>query len=108
MFSKLTVTPDGAPQFAPFKGFSILFEGDKDLADFDPPWKRLSAESERLYAELASAVDQLKTQKQLEGNAFFALPPSSYHITLWDGFNQDPAIVDHIPMEFRTLISNCT
>jgi hypothetical protein len=111
---KLTTTPDGAPVFAPFKGFSILFEGYKNLADLDPSWKRLSAESETLYAELTSALDQLKTRMELDSNTFIALPPSSYHITLWDGLNQenvetisrpDPTENDQIKAEFRRLIA---
>lgn len=59
------------PEWANFKGFSLLF--DQHEAE------------EPLYRALYQVIEQYKAV--LTPRGFCPLPLSSYHMTLWDGFN---------------------
>lgn len=85
------------PCWAPFKGFSLLFdnlgngfstinENSKLVklncsVDTDPNLK--------LYKVLASALDQIGRNTLTNTYLFGPLPSYSYHVTVWDGINDD-------------------
>lgn len=83
-----------APQWAPFKGFSILFDNPGDsllpfytnenlkLLNCDPTSKELE-----FYKILNETLNQFP---QMTNTFLFCpLPIESYHVTLWDGINDE-------------------
>lgn len=58
------------PEWAPFRGFSILFDNPDQSEMYD----------------IISSISDILTPA-LKGFSFCPLPRSSYHITVWDGIN---------------------
>jgi hypothetical protein len=85
------------PQWAPFKGFSLLF---------DNPGSSVSLMGERLlmadcsldgnddlalYRRFVGFLDAIGTHRLRDSYSFCPLPPYSYHVTVWDGLNDGNA-----------------
>ncbi|GIV88651.1 MAG: hypothetical protein KatS3mg055_1169 [Chloroflexus sp.] len=76
------------PRWATFRGLTILF--DNIGLRRDGPWLRLDCALDAipeytLYRGLRKAMCVLDTDLLLRRYLFCALPPSTYHVTLWDG-----------------------
>jgi hypothetical protein len=81
-----------APRWAPFRGFSLLF---------DNPGQSLTRSGDRLdlncaveadpelgfYRALRDSLDDLSPDVLTNTYFFCPLPPASYHVTVWDGGN---------------------
>ncbi len=79
-----------APRWATYRGLTILF--DNIGLRRDGPWLRLDCALDAipeltLYRGLRAAMCELDTDRLLRQYLFCALPPSTYHVTLWDGPN---------------------
>jgi hypothetical protein len=92
--AKLKRADDGSARWtwAPFPGFSLLFEVDWSvLKEFDPPrppWKKLVDTTENLYRDLSFALPRPEDSSAFSADTFLALPSATYHVTVWDGLNQ--------------------
>ncbi len=76
------------PRWAAYPGFTLLFENPQ-LTRFGS-WLHLAAPAETqplLYRRLAAFTDELSDALYLRHDGFCALPPSTYHVTAWDGPN---------------------
>jgi hypothetical protein len=86
---KLTGRP---PVWAPFAGFSVLFDPPAERGGAPGPGKRLWTRPrpggpdfvERLASGLATV---LAADGGCFGEGWAALPPATYHVTVWDGPN---------------------
>ena len=85
------------PRWALFRGFSLLFDnpGDsvspmgKDLLKLD-----CSVDTNpglALYHSLVTSLDKIGRDSLVDNYSFCPLPPSSYHVTVWDGLNDGNA-----------------
>ena len=79
-----------APRWASYRGLTILF--DNIGLRRDGPWLRLDCALDAipeytLYRGLRATMCQLNPDLLLQKYLFCALPPSTYHVTLWDGPN---------------------
>jgi hypothetical protein len=79
------------PEWAPFKGFSLLFDNPNESA---------------LYDTICDISDILTPA--LKGFSFCPLPRSSYHITVWDGINDGnlSQISSENQYRFKQLLEN--
>lgn len=84
------------PRWARFRGFSLLF--DNPGRSLSPGGGLLRVDCRvgddpalRLYAALAGALEDAGGGALLNAYLFCALPPSSYHVTAWDGGNDGNA-----------------
>ncbi|WP_298406907.1 hypothetical protein [uncultured Chloroflexus sp.] len=78
------------PRWATYRGLTVLF--DNVGLRRDGPWLRLECALDAipeytLYRGLRAAMCTLNTDLLLRRYLFCALPPSTYHVTLWDGPN---------------------
>ncbi|MFN3371945.1 MAG: hypothetical protein ACK44M_00090 [Chloroflexus sp.] len=83
-----------APRWATYRGLTILF--DNVGLRRDGPWLRLECALDAipeytLYRGLRAAICTLNTDLLLRRYLFCALPPATYHVTLWDGPNDGNA-----------------
>ncbi|WP_298821787.1 hypothetical protein [Chloroflexus sp.] len=79
-----------APRWATYRGLTILFNNVGLRRD--GPWLRLDCALDAipeytLYRGLRAAMCALDTDLLLRRYLFCALPPATYHVTLWDGPN---------------------
>ena len=99
----ITITQDKifgfAPRWAPFNGFSLLFDNpDNGLSPLQQNSELMKLESVpshptlALYQALVDARNSIDTRLLTNTYLFCPLPPSSYHVTVWDGLN-----VRHFP-----------
>lgn len=81
------------PHWAAFSGFSLLFDHPAPSLS---PWRaglplldcRPTAEPAwAFYRHLAAFMQQLDLDRLTEEFLFCPLPPSTYHVTVWDGLN---------------------
>lgn len=98
MIDPLTITnPKVAAlklRWADFRGFSLLFDNpgpsfssmEAGLCRLDCPVYAIGALA--MLAGLATAAEEICQQVPVEKYAFCSLPPSSYHVTVWDGLNE--------------------
>ncbi len=82
------------PRWATYRGLTILF--DNIGLRRDGPWLRLECALDAipeytLYRGLRAAMCTLNTDLLLRRYLFCALPPATYHVTLWDGPNDGNA-----------------
>jgi len=82
------------PRWAPFGGFSMLFDNPGDSLTPDGDLLRVSCAPAagsplNLYAKIEKALDKLGRDLLLRTYLFCPLPASSYHVTVWDGVNVD-------------------
>jgi hypothetical protein len=80
-------------QWAPFRGFSLLFDNpDQEQKDKKGKFRKLDSNVDgnpnlRFYQRLRNALYELDMQWLVNETSFCPLPPSTYHITVWDGLN---------------------
>ncbi len=94
-----------APSWAPFRGFSLLFDNPGD--SYIPLAGRLSRVNSQVFREtdlalykvLANSLDAVGRDRLIEKYLFCPLPPESYHVTVWDGLNDGNA--SHLPENLR-------
>ena len=60
------------PRWAPFRGFSLLFENPADRAFYDA---------------LQNGISRLASSDLVVSHLLCLLPPVSFHVTVWDGIN---------------------
>lgn len=72
------------PRWAPFRGFSLVF---------DPP------EEDSFFGALRAGLAELENDALIAEFYLRLLPPASYHVTAWDGVN-DAKLAEVLP-EFR-------
>jgi hypothetical protein len=81
------------PRWAPFRGFSLLFDnpGDgvspmgKDLARLNFPVD--TSPDLHLYRSFVVCLDRIGRDSLIDNYLFCPLPPCTYHVTVWDGLN---------------------
>ena len=94
----ITITHDKilgfTPLWAPYNGFSLLFDNpdngfsslqqNGELMKFD---STLSHPTLALYQAFVDALNSIDTHLLTNAYLFCPLPPSTYHVTVWDGLN---------------------
>ena len=93
-----------APQWAPFRGFSLLFDnpGEDKQQDGDLLNLRCSVDTNpqiRLYQTFAESLGKIGRDLLMTTYLFCSLPSYSYHVTVWDGVNDSN--VSQINSEYR-------
>ncbi|RKN83772.1 hypothetical protein [Paenibacillus ginsengarvi] len=81
------------PVWAPFKGFSLLFDNPGDsysrlsgFAGLEKMDSRREESALAFYRKLNEITGQM--ERELIGDYLYCpLPPNSYHVTVWDGIN---------------------
>jgi hypothetical protein len=83
-----------APQWAEFRGFSILFDGPGNC--LRPHGELLDLTCDvggdpklGFFKSLRDALDRLNPNLLTTTYSFCPLPSTSYHVTVWDGGNQE-------------------
>jgi hypothetical protein len=85
------------PTWASYRGFSLLFDNPGEtLSPLGEGLFKLDCSSSvsselRFYKALASAQDTIGRDTLANTYLFCPLPPSSYHVTVWDGLNDGNA-----------------
>jgi hypothetical protein len=69
------------PRWAPFAGFSLLFDNPGSAAARSP--------ERTLYAQLDAAIGKIGRDALSRDFLLCPLPLSSYHVTVWDGINAE-------------------
>jgi len=83
------------PRWAVFKGFSLLFDNPgRSVAPLENGWSRIHCdidgdESLQLYRGLGAFLDAATRTELSRAYLFCPLPSFSYHVTVWDGFNDE-------------------
>jgi len=82
------------PRWAPFFGFSVLFDnpGDAWVQSESPLQLRCQPQvggKLDLYARLEAVLDRLGRDTLMQTFLLCALPTDAYHVTVWDGVNTD-------------------
>lgn len=82
------------PRWARFKGFSLLFDNPGDCLKAVGPVDFLRCDVHRdpalgFFRALAERVESFGVEALRDAYSFCPLPPHSYHVTAWDGGNQD-------------------
>ena len=90
-----------APCWAPFRGFSLLFDNPGASVAERGGFGRIDCSAEPdpelgLYQALAAGIGKLGASALTNTHLFCPLPASSYHVTVWDGVN-DANLVDLSP-----------
>ncbi|RLC61895.1 MAG: hypothetical protein DRI79_06165 [Chloroflexi bacterium] len=81
------------PRWAPFRGFSLLFDNPGDsVSSMGRDWLKVDCsvdESEdlQLYKGFAEFLNEIGRYRLTNTYLFCPLPPYSYHVTVWDGLN---------------------
>lgn len=93
------------PTWASYRGFSLLFDNPGDgFSPLGDGLFKLDCSSSvspelRFYRVLAGALDTIGRDMLANTYLFCPLPPSSYHITVWDGLNDGNA--KDLPADLR-------
>jgi hypothetical protein len=82
------------PVWAPFAGFSVLFDNPGAQAERSRPGTRLAPRIEPFpeldfYSGLAGGLRRMGGAGLTLEYALWLLPPATYHVTAWDGVNPD-------------------
>ena len=82
------------PRWASFAGFSMLFDNPGDSLTVDGDLAKITCAPAAhgplaLYSGLEKALEELDRDLLIRTYLFCPLPPSSYHVTVWDGINVD-------------------
>jgi hypothetical protein len=80
------------PQWATFRGFSILFDNPGESLHHTNDYDLLACDVDRepalgFYRRLCSALASLDVRLLTHTYLFCPLPSTSYHVTVWDGAN---------------------
>ena len=108
----ITITHDKilgfTPRWAPYNGFSLLFDnpdGGVSLLQENSELMKLDSVSShptlKLYQAFVDALNSIDTNLLTNTYLFCPLPPSTYHVTVWDGLNVGN-IADVNPSEQET------
>jgi hypothetical protein len=113
-FGNLKVLPDPPayvprPMWQPFPGFSFLFDNPGNSLKSMGQYQKIHVDETciseiDLYAKLSQAVSHIDANALAQRFNFFALPPSTYHVTVWDGINR--GIEDRLAPEVRDQFRN--
>jgi hypothetical protein len=84
------------PLWQRFPGFSFLFNNPGDSLKRFESYETICIDTAALkridlYAQISEAVDRIDPSELAQRFHFFALPPSTYHVTVWDGINKGNA-----------------
>jgi hypothetical protein len=84
------------PEWAPFRGFSILFDTPGDSVRPTERYELLACDVDSdpalgFYRALRDALASLDVRLLTHAYLFCPLPPASYHVTVWDGANDGNA-----------------
>jgi hypothetical protein len=84
------------PEWAPFRGFSILFDNPGDSVRPTERYELLACDVDSdpalgFYRALRDALASLDVRLLTHAYLFCPLPPASYHVTVWDGANDGNA-----------------
>jgi hypothetical protein len=95
--------------FARYPGFSLLFDNPgNNLSPWGSHFQKINCDvandpNLRFYKSLTECLDELGREELFATYRFFALPPFSYHVTVFDGLNQgnldDPG--KHLEAEYQ-------
>lgn len=82
------------PRWAPFSGFSLLFDNPGVSTTRSGNLLKIDCLSQaegalELYFRIEQTLNELDRDLLLRTYLFCPLPPSSYHVTVWDGINVD-------------------
>lgn len=82
------------PRWAPFTGFSVLFDNPGDSLTVDGEVSKITCAPAEggpldLYFGLEKALVELDRDLLIRAYLFCPLPSSLYHVTVWDGINVD-------------------
>src|SRR5687768_3467807 len=80
------------PRWAPFPGFSLLFDNPGGCLTPADGLLHLRCPVEAdpdlpFYRGLAEGLQQVGLDRLTRAHSFCPLPPASYHVTVWDGCN---------------------
>jgi hypothetical protein len=80
------------PQWATFRGFSILFDNPGNTLQYTSGYELLVCDVDRdpalsFYRNLRDALASLDERHLTHSYLFCPLPSTSYHVTVWDGAN---------------------
>ena len=92
------------PQWAAFRGYSVLFDNPGDsLTRFADRLDLTSdVEGNAFYKTLRQSLASLNLNLLTNTYLFCPLPPASYHVTVWDGGNESNA-AKMLPPHQQTL-----
>lgn len=84
------------PEWAPFRGFSILFDNPGDSLRRAERYDLIANDVDHdaalgFYRTLRDALVSLDVRLLTHTYLFCPLPPASYHVTVWDGLNDGNA-----------------
>jgi hypothetical protein len=84
------------PEWAPFRGFSILFDNPGESVRPTERYELLACDVDSdpalgFYCALRDALASLDVRLLTHAYLFCPLPPASYHVTVWDGANDGNA-----------------
>ena len=105
----ITITHDKilgfSPLWAPYNGFSLLFDNpDNGFSPLQQNVALMKLDSTsshptlELYQAFVDALNSIDTHLLTHTYLFCPLPPSTYHVTVWDGLNVGN-LVDVAPVE---------
>lgn len=82
-----------APQWAAFRGYSVLFDnpGDGLTRSVNRLDLTCDVEGAAFYRTLCASLASLNLNLLTNTYLFCPLPPASYHVTVWDGGNEGNA-----------------
>jgi len=76
------------PAWAPFRGFTLLFDNPGDALREVDSWRRLSADADTdFYRGIGTALSAIGGDDLRDDLGLCGLPPDTYHVTAWDGIN---------------------
>jgi hypothetical protein len=93
------------PRWAPFRGFSLLFDNPGDsvslmgrgLLELNCPVD--TSPNLQLYGSFVVSLDRIGRDSLIDDYLFCPLPPCTYHVTVWDGLNDGN--VEHVFPGYR-------
>jgi hypothetical protein len=89
------------PRWAPYPGFSLLFDNPGDSTSRIGDHLKIGCSSEpkgplKLYFKLEDTINKLGRDLLIRTYLLCPLPGSSYHVTVWDGVNIDNVSSVHV------------
>ncbi|MEM7222410.1 MAG: hypothetical protein AAF495_05490 [Pseudomonadota bacterium] len=98
------------PNWQPFPGFSFLFDNPTGALSIKNGYGKIdvdvaSSPALELYAAISRAVENIEPATLAQRFQFFALPSSTYHVTVWDGVNKGN--LDSLHKEAREEFESC-
>lgn len=112
---KAKVLPD-PPSYVPaaswqsFPGFSFLFDNPANAVSVESGYMKIAVDVEQspdlgLYASIGRATRLMNPAELAQKFQFFALPSSTYHLTVWDGVNKETLV--HLDSDSKQEFELC-